>query len=126
MQIATDLDRLEREVMAEGGLESEAYLRYAAEDSGNVAADGMFSSQVRAARMTGAYCTACLTAPRGQRKRGCGRHVLLPGALRLCDRRIMLSTLDSLKWTAATLLRLACSPHRYSPLVRCVHVAYCA
>ena len=33
--------------MAEGGLESEAYLRYAAEDSGNVAADGMFSSQAR-------------------------------------------------------------------------------
>ena len=32
--------------MAEGGLETQAYLQYAAEDSSNVAADGMFSSQV--------------------------------------------------------------------------------
>lgn len=33
--------------MAEGGLESEGYLTYMAEDSGNVAADGNFSVQVR-------------------------------------------------------------------------------
>ena len=32
--------------MAEGGMESEDYLRYIAEDSGNVAADGNFSVQV--------------------------------------------------------------------------------
>ena len=62
MQIATDLDRLEREVMAEGGLESEAYLRYAAEDSGNVAADGMLSSQVQPACVMCTYGLLCLTA----------------------------------------------------------------
>ena len=33
--------------MAEGGLESKEYLTYIAEDSGNVAADGNFSVQVR-------------------------------------------------------------------------------
>lgn len=32
--------------MAEGGLESEGYITYLAEDSGNVAADGNFSVQV--------------------------------------------------------------------------------
>ena len=32
--------------MAEGGVESEDYLKYIAEDSGNVAADGNFSVQV--------------------------------------------------------------------------------
>ena len=32
--------------MVEGGTESEDYLKYVAEGSGNVAADGMFSSQV--------------------------------------------------------------------------------
>ena len=32
--------------MAEGGIESEDYLKYIAEDSGNVAADGNFSVQV--------------------------------------------------------------------------------
>ena len=32
--------------MAEGGMESEDYLKYVAEDSGNVAADGNFSVQV--------------------------------------------------------------------------------
>ena len=32
--------------MAEGGMESEDYLKYMAEDSGNVAADGNFSVQV--------------------------------------------------------------------------------
>ena len=32
--------------MAEGGLEGADYLKFAAEDSSNVAADGMFSIQV--------------------------------------------------------------------------------
>ena len=43
LQIAQDLDRQERAFMAEGGMESEDYLKYMAEDSGNVAADGNFS-----------------------------------------------------------------------------------
>lgn len=46
MQIAVGLDQLEREMMAEGGLDSEDYLRFVAQDSGNVAVDGMFSIQV--------------------------------------------------------------------------------
>ena len=33
--------------MAEGGVDSEEYLTYLAEGSGNVAADGNFSVQVR-------------------------------------------------------------------------------
>ena len=45
-QIAHELDATERGFMMEGGMESEDYLKYIAEDSGNVAADGMFSSQV--------------------------------------------------------------------------------
>ena len=45
-QIAMGLDQLEREMMAEGGLDSEDYLRFVAQDSGNVAVDGMFSIQV--------------------------------------------------------------------------------
>lgn len=39
-QHALTLDQQERAFMAEGGMESEDYLRYIAEDSGNVAADG--------------------------------------------------------------------------------------
>ena len=50
VQIALELDRQERAFMAEGGMESEDYLRYVAEDSGNVAADGNFSVQVCGAR----------------------------------------------------------------------------
>lgn len=46
LQIALELDQQERAFMAEGGLESEDYLKYIAEDSGNVAADGNFSVQV--------------------------------------------------------------------------------
>ncbi len=46
MQIALELDQQERAFMAEGGMESEDYLKYIAEDSGNVAADGNFSVQV--------------------------------------------------------------------------------
>jgi hypothetical protein len=50
MQIALELDQQERAFMAEGGMESEDYLKYIAEDSGNVAADGNFSVQVCASR----------------------------------------------------------------------------
>lgn len=50
MQIALELDQQERAFMAEGGMESEDYLKYIAEDSGNVAADGNFSVQVCGAR----------------------------------------------------------------------------
>lgn len=50
VQIALELDRQERAFMAEGGMDSEDYLRYVAEDSGNVAADGNFSVQVCGAR----------------------------------------------------------------------------
>jgi ataxin-3 len=44
-QIALELDRSEREMMAESGLDSSDYLKYMAEESGNVAADGNFSIQ---------------------------------------------------------------------------------
>lgn len=44
--MALELDQQERAFMAEGGIESEEYLKYIAEDSGNVAADGNFSVQV--------------------------------------------------------------------------------
>ena len=46
-QIAQDLDAMERAFMQEGGVTSDEYLRFAAEESGNVAADGMFSIQVQ-------------------------------------------------------------------------------
>ena len=46
MQIASELDALERSFMAEGGLEASDYLNFVAEASGNVANDGMFSIQV--------------------------------------------------------------------------------
>lgn len=41
-----ELDRREREMMMEGGVESADFLKYVAEDSGNVASDGNFSFQV--------------------------------------------------------------------------------
>ncbi|GBG67737.1 hypothetical protein CBR_g865 [Chara braunii] len=44
--MAEELDRREREVMMESGMESQEYLRFIAEGSGNVAADGDFSIQV--------------------------------------------------------------------------------
>ncbi len=46
-QIAAELDASEQALWAENGLESEEYLRYIAEGSGNVADNGMFSVQVR-------------------------------------------------------------------------------
>jgi hypothetical protein len=44
--IAHELDALERAVMEEGGMTGEDYLKFAAEESSNVANDGMFSIQV--------------------------------------------------------------------------------
>jgi ataxin-3 len=44
--LAHDLDALERALMAESGVDGADFLRYAAEESGNVAASGMFSIQV--------------------------------------------------------------------------------
>ncbi len=54
MQIAHELDAAERGFMMEGGTESEDYLKYIAEDSGNVAVDGHFSIQV------GGFSTGCV------------------------------------------------------------------
>ena len=48
MQFAHELDAAERVLMAEGGVNSADFLTYAAEESGNVAASGMFSIQVLA------------------------------------------------------------------------------
>ncbi|GAX83862.1 hypothetical protein CEUSTIGMA_g11287.t1 [Chlamydomonas eustigma] len=45
-QIGLELDEMERRFMQEGGVMSEEYQKFAAEGSGNVAADGMFSIQV--------------------------------------------------------------------------------
>jgi hypothetical protein len=45
-QIGLELDEMERKFMQEGGMMSEEYQKFAAEGSGNVAADGMFSIQV--------------------------------------------------------------------------------
>jgi Ataxin-3 len=47
-ELAAELDALERQLMLEGGADGEDFLRYAAEDSGNVAASGLFSIQVLA------------------------------------------------------------------------------
>ena len=47
LQIAADLDASEQALLSEGGVDSEDYLRYIAEGSGNVADDGMFSVQAR-------------------------------------------------------------------------------
>lgn len=59
--------------MAEGGVESEDYLKYIAEDSGNVAADGNFSVQVcvvlqQNQRYVGQhiFCWVCCAVPRLQ------------------------------------------------------------
>ena len=45
-QIAQELDDLERNYMAAAGVESEDYVKFLAEDSGNVSSDGFFSIQV--------------------------------------------------------------------------------
>ena len=43
--IGTGLDAIERSMMEEGGVDNPDFLRFLAEDSGNVAADGNFSIQ---------------------------------------------------------------------------------
>mmetsp|Transcript_8297 Transcript_8297/g.14968 ORF Transcript_8297/g.14968 Transcript_8297/m.14968 type:complete len:379 (-) Transcript_8297:121-1257(-) len=45
-QIASDLDAMEKRFMAEGGLDSNDYMKFVAEESGNAALDGNFSIQV--------------------------------------------------------------------------------
>jgi len=45
-QIAAELDAMEQRFMAEGGVDSNDYLRFVAEESGNAAMDGNFSIQV--------------------------------------------------------------------------------
>jgi Josephin len=47
MQIAHALDAAERGFMGEGGVDSEDFRKYAAEESNNVTVNGMFSIQVR-------------------------------------------------------------------------------
>lgn len=46
MQIAQELDAAEKAFMAEGGVDSEEFRSFMAEDSGNVSSDGFFSIQV--------------------------------------------------------------------------------
>ncbi|ELR20102.1 ubiquitin interaction motif domain containing protein [Acanthamoeba castellanii str. Neff] len=46
MQIAHEFDRREKEVMMASGIDSTDFLKYMAEDSGNVADDGNYSIQV--------------------------------------------------------------------------------
>ena len=46
MQIAQELDAAEKAFMAEGGVDSEDFRSFLAEDSGNVSSDGFFSIQV--------------------------------------------------------------------------------
>jgi Josephin len=43
---AHDLDAMERDLMAAQGVDTSDFAKFAAEDSGNVARDGMFSIQV--------------------------------------------------------------------------------
>jgi hypothetical protein len=47
-QIAQELDALEKAFMAENGVESEDFVKFLAEESGNVSTDGFFSIQVSA------------------------------------------------------------------------------
>jgi Ataxin-3 len=44
--IAQELDALEHSLMASQGVDTADFLKFAAEESGNVARDGMFSIQV--------------------------------------------------------------------------------
>lgn len=56
-QIAQELDAMERKFMSESGIESEDYMRFIEEDSGNVSSDGFFSIQAR-----WCYLFSCLPA----------------------------------------------------------------
>ena len=60
MQIAQELDAAEKAFMAEGGVDSEDFRSFLAEDSGNVSSDGFFSIQVFALTHT----SAIMHAPR--------------------------------------------------------------
>eukprot|EP00271_Cylindrocystis_brebissonii_P002636 TRINITY_DN13402_c0_g1_i1.p1 TRINITY_DN13402_c0_g1~~TRINITY_DN13402_c0_g1_i1.p1 ORF type:complete len:389 (-),score=57.76 TRINITY_DN13402_c0_g1_i1:700-1866(-) len=64
--LAQNLDSKEREMMMVGGVDSADYLRYMAEDSGNVAEDGNFSIQVlsQALEVWGLRCIS-LDSPDG-------------------------------------------------------------
>ena len=44
-KVAQDLDAMEHKLMASQGMHTSDFIKYAAEDSGNVASDGMFSIQ---------------------------------------------------------------------------------
>lgn len=46
-KMAQELDEKERTLMASHGMNTPEFIKYAAEESGNVARDGMFSIQVR-------------------------------------------------------------------------------
>ena len=46
LQIAQELDALEKQYMAESGVEGEDFVNFLAEESGNVSSDGFFSIQV--------------------------------------------------------------------------------
>lgn len=45
LQVAQDLDAMEHKLMASQGMHTSDFIKFAAEDSGNVASDGMFSIQ---------------------------------------------------------------------------------
>jgi ataxin-3 len=47
MHVAREIDEKERQVMIEMGTETPDFIRFVAEDSGNVADDGNYSVQVR-------------------------------------------------------------------------------
>ena len=68
MQIAQELDAAEKAFMAEGGVDSEDFRSFMAEDSGNVSSDGFFSIQVLLLEVqsTEAACSA----------RACGERLL--------------------------------------------------
>ena len=81
MQIAQELDAAEKAFMAEGGVDSEDFRSFLAEDSGNVSSDGFFSIQVSASSCITAItqcCTTCMPFVQGTSGSGeaCERRVL--------------------------------------------------
>ena len=60
MQIAQELDAAEKAFMAEGGMDSEDFRSFLAEDSGNVSSDGFFSIQL----FVSSCSTACMHSAR--------------------------------------------------------------
>ena len=68
MQIAQELDAAEKAFMAEGGVDSEDFRSFLAEDSGNVSSDGFFSIQVSASSCITAItqcCKSCMPSVQG-------------------------------------------------------------